>query len=312
MCVLSSLADRLPALTMCLCIVATLIGLFACPLESAGLQSAFRILSALTLPGVIGSFAWHMVRRTPYLRVVKIGYGIIPLLCFWLYLLSTYDRIREASARTQMINNGKQIGLGAHSFDDVNKRLPSDVRNEVGLPLLSWRVSICPYIEQAPLQAQFNLNQSWDSPHNRPFVEKMPIIYDSIVFQETPGHTPWQGFAGPGTAFEPGHEGLSLARDFPDGTSNTILFVEARQHVPWSKPADIPYGPNIPLPALGQDYKSRGSWPFCCPTRTTPRFLVCMADGAVRMMTSNITEVTMRALIVRNDGGPMAGWDLGD
>jgi hypothetical protein len=37
-----------------------------------------------------------------------------------------------------------------------------------------------------------------------------------------------------------------------------------------------------------------------------------MADGTVRTMTSNITEATMQSLIVRNDGGPMAGWDLGD
>jgi hypothetical protein len=148
------------------------------------------------------------------------------------------------------------------------------------------------------------MTQAWDSPANRPLVEKMPWTYGSVLFQETPGNTPWQGFVGPGTAFEPGNAGLGLVRDFPDGRSNTILIVEAQQQVPWSKPADIPYGPGIPLPPLGQDYQRKGEWPFCCPVRTAPRFLVCMADGTVRFFSANTSEEVLRSMIVRNDGKP--------
>jgi len=90
---------------------------------------------------------------------------------------------------------------------------------------------------------------------------------------DAPGSTPWQGFVGPGTAFEPENAGLKLKDDFPDGLSNTILFVEAQQQVPWSKPADISYGPGISLPPLGQDYLQRGEWPFRCPVRGEPRFM---------------------------------------
>src|SRR5205823_2491720 len=108
---------------------------------------------------------------------------------------------------------------------------------------------------------------------------------------------PWQGFIGPGTTFEPIEGGLRLDRDFPDGTSNTILVVEANQHVPWSAPVDIPYGAGIPLPALGERYPRR-DWPFCCPVPV----IVAMVDGSVRIFSADISEEKMRALIVRNDG----------
>ena len=125
--------------------------------------------------------------------------------------------------------------------------------------------------------------------------------------RSAPGETPWQGFVGPGTAFEPGKK-LTLANDFPDGVSNTILVVEAQQQVPWSKPADLPYGPDIPLPPLGQSYPRRGDFPFCCPVQGEPKYLACMADGTVLMIMADLSEERLRSLIVRNDGKPNDGW----
>lgn len=299
-------ADGFLFLTTALSVLTTLIGISACPLQSLEAQRAFVYLTVATLLCVVASLVWQGFRTTLYRRVLWMG-GIVPLTCLWGYLLWTYEiygTIREMSARGQMINNSKQIGLGTHSFHDKHKRLPVDVRDAAGWPLLSWRVSICPYLEALPLYHQFDLTQAWDSPGNRPLVEKMPWTYGSVLFQETPGITPWQGFVGPGTAFEPGNAALSLTRDFPDGTSNTILIVEAQQQVPWSKAADIPYGPGIPLPPLGQNYLQRGEWPFCCPVRTTPRFCVCMADGTVRFFSANTSDEVLRAMIVRNDGRP--------
>jgi hypothetical protein len=80
------------------------------------------------------------------------------------------ERVRESAARTQSVNNLKQIGLACHSFHDANKRLPfngSDVAVQRGpnLPEIkytkeaaagastsgSWAFQILPFIDQGPL-----------------------------------------------------------------------------------------------------------------------------------------------------------------
>src|SRR2546423_1710193 len=79
---------------------------------------------------VVLSFAWHGYRET-LPQALRMMYGLGPLILIWLFLLFVCDesrRVREASARTQMINNGKQIGLAAHETHDKYKRLPADIR----------------------------------------------------------------------------------------------------------------------------------------------------------------------------------------
>jgi len=41
--------------------------------------------------------------------------------------------------------------------------------------------------------------------------------------------------------------------DIIDGTSNTIMIVKAGTAVPWSKPDDLVYDPDQPLPELSDD-----------------------------------------------------------
>lgn len=81
-------------------------------------------------------------------------------------LLPAVQQAREAARRTQCKNNLKNIGLALHNYHDVYDRFPSTVwasntnNLNTGCPGwalargFSWRVSILPYIDQAPL---FNL-----------------------------------------------------------------------------------------------------------------------------------------------------------
>ena len=139
-----------------------------------------------------------------------------------------------------------------HGYNDVHGHLPpAAVRGKNGEPLLSWRVLILPYIEEPELYSEFHLDEPWDSPHNLSLLPRMPAQYappPGKAWMVPPHHTVCKVFVGPGTAFE-GTEGLRL-KDFLDGTSKTFLVVEAGEPVPWTKPEDLAYDPDGPLPDL--------------------------------------------------------------
>jgi uncharacterized protein (TIGR03067 family) len=201
-------------------------------------------------------------------------------------------RIELAAQKTISVNNLKQLTLAMHNYNDVYKRLPGPALvDKKGKPLLSWRVAILPFIEQGRLYQQFKLDEAWDSPHNKKLLAKMPRLYTPVRGKTKEPHaTYYQAFAGPGTAFEPGKP-LRIPGDFPDGTSNTIMVVEAAEAVPWTKPADLPYDPKKALPKLG------GLFP--------DGFHIALMDGSVRWVSRPFDERLFRLAITRNDGQPI-------
>jgi hypothetical protein len=201
--------------------------------------------------------------------------------------------VRNAAQRTRSTNNLKQIALAMHQFSDENQRLPAwAIVNKEGKPLLSWRVALLPYLEQMDLHKQFHLDESWDSPHNRKLLEKMPRVYagiDPLLPGNKANETYYQVFVGKGTAFE-GTRGLPLSfEDFPDGRSDTLLVVEAGTPVPWTKPADIPYDPKQPLRKLLGGLFQEG-------------FNAAMVDGSTRFFRWPIEDRILHLLVTRNDG----------
>jgi hypothetical protein len=179
------------------------------------------------------------------------------------------------------------MGMAMHNYYDKYHHFPpAAVCSPDGKPLLSWRVLLLPFIEEDGLYKQFKLDEPWDSPHNIQLVPRMPVIYGP--YRNTPtsdGMTYFRVFVGPGAAFE-GTTGLTPA-DFKDGTSNTFLIVEAWEPVPWTKPDELTYDPNGPLPRLGGIIKD-GS------------FRALFAAGFVRQIPEGVREDTLRAFITRN------------
>jgi prepilin-type processing-associated H-X9-DG protein len=200
------------------------------------------------------------------------------------------QRVRDAAARTQSANNLKQLGLAMHNYAGTYGTLPAAaVYSKDGKPLLSWRVQLLPFIEQEALYMEFHLDEAWDSPHNKKLLAKMPKVFAAPTDEKSvqAHETFYQVFVGKGTVFE-GKKGMRL-QDITDGTSNTLLIVEAGKAVPWTKPEDIPYDAAKPVPKLGGlGFENGVNAAFC--------------DGSVRFLPRTIKEKTLRAVITPNGG----------
>ncbi len=77
----------------------------------------------------------------------------------------------------------REIGIGMLNYNDSIKRFPiasnTAYFDENGLPLLSWRVHLLPYLGLNSLYSQFHLDEPWDSPNNLPLLPQMPNAFRS-------------------------------------------------------------------------------------------------------------------------------------
>lgn len=197
----------------------------------------------------------------------------------------------------QALNNLKQIGLALDNYRHDHGRFPpSAVYSADGRPLYSWRVLILPYLEQEDLYNEFDLHETWDSPHNRKLLARRPAVYDPVGVAAEPSLTYFQAFVGEGAAFE-GQQGTALA-DFPDGPERTILVIEGGDPVPWTKPLDLPYIAGTKLPPLGGVFKGKsGAFDF----GSTDGCNVVFADTMARFIPrEKLAEPAFSALITRN------------
>jgi hypothetical protein len=206
-------------------------------------------------------------------------------------LLPAVQAAREAARRNMSMNNMKQIVLALLNYHDQHKVFPAAGGGDVPGTQLSWRVRILPLLDQQALYEQFHLDEPWDSEHNRALVERMPDIYKSPNEILPPGETPYQAVTGPNTAFENPSVGRRI-REFSDGTSNTIMVVEADQGVIWTKPEDWELDPANPFRGLG---KTR---PF--------GFLAVFADGHAASIDNTADPATVKALMTCNGGEVVA------
>jgi hypothetical protein len=200
-------------------------------------------------------------------------------------------------ARDRM--NLRQLALGMiHYAEDHKGQLPPQaaIVDKGGKPLLSWRVAILPYIEEDTLYKKFHLDEPWDSPHNKALLlEPIPELYAHPKDPEAAeqGLTPYRLFVGPLTAFEGPNP--RYPDSIPRGTPNTIMIVEAADAVPWTKPDELRYHPDGPLPRLG------GRFPG--------GFNAVMWDRTVRFLdTKEFGETKLREAITACEDQPLGGW----
>jgi hypothetical protein len=215
------------------------------------------------------------------------------------------DRKDDEKEIQQAANDLKQLLLAMHNCNDTYAKLPSAGHGALFFPTqpaipenyLSWRVFLLPFIEENIVYTDIHhgkygkpdltdakkLAAYWD---NADMLKQRPKLYGGGKGAgET--KTTWRVFVGKGAAFEK-DKLLRFPADFPDGTSCTVLIVEAAEAVPWTKPDELLYDPDKPLPKLGGRFKEG--------------FLAGMADGTARLVPYDTPEKVLRALITRNGG----------
>lgn len=206
-------------------------------------------------------------------------------------------RVKDAKNRTTSVYNLKSLGLAMHNYAGIyNGRLPGNIESKEGKALLSWRVSLLPYLEEFKLYKEFKLDEPWDSANNIKLLEGMPKVYESPrVTVKRKGYTVYQTFFGPEALFRAGGPKYKIG-NIPDGTSNTIFAVESSAAVPWTKPADIPFDAKKDLPDFGKAFGQKA--------------LGALMDGSVRTLDlKKLTAQTLKNAIVPDDGNPIGtGW----
>jgi prepilin-type N-terminal cleavage/methylation domain-containing protein len=268
---------------------------------------------------------------------------VLAILAFLLALLvPAVQKIREAAARTQTMNDLKQMALGTLNCADVNRgRLPPAFGKYVNPkdPALPLHVWIMPYIEQDNLYRQYLQGQSPDEEVVGVFASRSdPSRVDPPkgvqnyaanlrVFSVKGLKTQWNAPLPALGKEEPGQ--TRFPADFVDGTSQTVIFGTryGRCGDGGSRYASAPntntaafFGQNpAKVKAASADMTATFLLhPAANQCRPTPLMghafsvqgiEVAIADGSVRTVSARVSPQTWNAAMCPNDGMPLgADW----
>jgi hypothetical protein len=185
------------------------------------------------------------------------------------------------------------------TYHDTFGFMPPAVKRDAnGRALWSWRVELLPYLEQQNLYQQLNPNEPWNGPTNSRVLANMPKVFE-MPGQAEKNQTHYQVFVGPGAPFSNDptvRQGPRLTQ-ITDGTSNTILIVEAAQAVSWAAPGDLSFNEKVPFS------------PFLLGVGPGNTFNVAMMDGSVQRIKRSVNPQVLQWAIMPNDGNPLpANW----
>ncbi|MFI5459742.1 MAG: DUF1559 domain-containing protein [Isosphaerales bacterium] len=288
--------DDRPSRTSGKAIASLILGLCSFVACCVGVPVTILVAGCIGVPAIILGMLGLSDINNPKKRVMGKGMAMTgtvlgTLTTIVLVLFALTIESREPPRRAQCANNQKQIAMAMHNFHDQHGTFPPAAKYDAnGKPLLSWRVLILPYLEQQGLYEQFHLDEPWDSPHNKPLADRMPPDFrcpsEPLLSQSL---TTYEVIVDPRSMFTGEPTGVPMS-SVSDGSSTTLLVVEAASPVPWSKPEDRSLASLDRL--LGMGSKHPGG------------FNAAMADGSVRFVRTAgndaISPQDLRALVTRD------------
>jgi hypothetical protein len=199
--------------------------------------------------------------------------------------------MRRLAARTNSLNNLKQIGLGIHDYSDQGKALPPGATfDSQGRALHGWQTALLPYIEQEQLYKEIKQHLPWTHPGNAAAFRTVLRTYQHPLAEPTLAPS---GMALSHYAANVHVLGGNVRRTLAQigearGASQTILAGEAAGNFkPWGYPA------NWRDPARGLGRSPDG---FGHPSGTRQPTQFVFADGSVRTFTQDTDPAVLEAL----------------
>jgi hypothetical protein len=154
------------------------------------------------------------------------------------------------------------------------------IRSKSLEPLLSWRVSLLPYLEQRALLDEIDVDSVWDSEANLPLSEiVVPCFQSERGQRKSPGCANWVAVLGPTTVIR---EKRATRNEYAS-VQDQIAFIELLDsNIPWTEPRDVTIEEAIKL------IRSSGEMGgLFCGT----------GDGRVIRVSANTSETELRRLL---------------
>jgi hypothetical protein len=196
--------------------------------------------------------------------------------------------------------NLRLLARAMHSYHDAYHSFPpAYIADKSGRPMHSWRVLLLPFLECDRLYKQYRLDEPWNGPHNRPLASQMPDVFCCPSEKSSENTTSYFVVVGPHTVF-PGAVPIRI-RDITDGTSSTILLVEAtNSRINWLEPRDMSY-----IEAV-RGINPKSGWGISSHHTERAGARVALADGLATFLADETSVEQLRRLLERDDGLPVS------